>query len=317
MASPQVENGYVKIANELYEALIKAPIGNSCSQVIYAVIRKTYGWHKKEDKISISQLCEMTGCSRRTVIYATQNLEAKRMISVNRSKKSGAENNVNTISLNKNYDEWVVQGISPQYRKVLERGKKLYRKRKKGVVQGNDTGGGSASNGKEVVQGTVKDGHFLAPTKDTITKDTITKDIFPCFSQKTGENTVPPKPSKPPKKFDPPKPLKPFYLTKKKRKLKGWKLETFEQFWKAFHWYKDKANASDAWLQIPGLTEELALKHIIPGAARYCAGRPALIAGDHTPKWAQGWLSSRRWEDEKYEDEKDGLDDFLRRHGKT
>jgi len=70
-------------------------------------------------------------------------------------------------------------------------------------------------------------------------------------------------------------------------------------------------------LQIPNLTKELAIKQIIPAAARYCVSRPAIIANRDTPKWAQGWLSSRRWEDEKFEDEKDGLDDFLRRHGKT
>lgn len=132
------------------------------------------------------------------------------------------------------------------------------------------------------------------------------------FPQKTGEKAGPPEPPKLPKT---PKPLEPFYLTKKKRKLTGWKLETFELFWKTFHWFKDKANAADAWLQIPGLTQELAVKQIIPAAARYCIGRSALIAGGYTPKWAQGWLSSRRWEDEKYEDDKDGLNDFLRRHG--
>ena len=136
---------------------------------------------------------------------------------------------------------------------------------------------------------------------------------FPKKPEKAG----PPEPPKPPKKPKTPKPLEPFYLTKKKRNLKGWKLETFELFWKTFHWPKDKANAADAWLQIPGLTKELAIKQIIPAAARYCAARPAIIAGNHTPKWAQGWLSSRRWEDEKYEDTKNGLDDFLRRHGKA
>lgn len=108
-----------------------------------------------------------------------------------------------------------------------------------------------------------------------------------------------------------------FYLTKKKKKLKGWELDAFEEFWKAFHWYKDKANAADAWLQIPGLTPELVVNHIVPAAARYCAGRSELIENNHTPKWAQGWLSSRRWEDEKFEDKQDGLDNFLRRHGKT
>ena len=150
---------------------------------------------------------------------------------------------------------------------------------------------------------------YLITDKEITAKSTAKKPLkskkagaASAFFQKNGKKAEPPEP---------------FYLTKKKKKLDGWKLETFELFWKIFHWPKDKANASDAQLQIPGLTKELAIKQIIPAAARYCAARPAIIANNHTPKWAQGWLSSRRWEDEKFEDEKDGLDDFLRRHGKV
>jgi len=91
---------------------------------------------------------------------------------------------------------------------------------------------------------------------------------------------------------------KPFYLTKKKKKLTGWKLETFELFWIAFNWPKDKANAADAWLQIPGLTQELSVEKIIPAAKREADNRQAILDRGSTPKWAQGWLSSRRWEDE-------------------
>ena len=172
MASPQTENGYTMIANELFDALIRVPIGNSNAQVLYAIIRKTYGWHKREDKISISQLCKATNCSRRTVIYALQNLEAKRIIIIKRSKKSGAENDINNISLNKNYQQWVVQEIAQQYRKALEQRKKLYYESKKGVVQEKK---GSARNGEKVVQEMVNDVRFLAPTKETITKDIIQK----------------------------------------------------------------------------------------------------------------------------------------------
>lgn len=136
------------------------------------------------------------------------------------------------------------------------------------------------------------------------------------------KSTLPPKKTGDSATASPKKPEKagssePFYLTKKKRKLKGWKLETFEQFWNTFNWKKDKANAADSWLQIPGLTKELAVEQIIPGAARYCAARDDIILNKHTPKWAQGWLSSRRWEDETFGDKKDGLDAFLRRHGKA
>ncbi|HBF42323.1 MAG TPA: hypothetical protein DDW42_01595 [Desulfobacteraceae bacterium] len=141
-----------------------------------------------------------------------------------------------------------------------------------------------------------------ATSKDNTKDNSQKKKDISAFPQKTGEKTV---------ESDR------FYLTKKKRKLKGFKLESFELFWQTFDWKRDKANAADAWYDIQSLTKELLHKHILPGARRYRDARPAIIESKHTPKWAQGWISSRRWEDEKYEDEKDGLNEFLRRHGET
>ena len=86
------------------------------------------------------------------------------------------------------------------------------------------------------------------------------------------------------------------YLSKRKRRLGGWKLETFEAFWEAFGLKKGKAEAADAWLDIPDFTPELAAT-VIEAAAKEARARPALIARGGTPKWAQGWLAGRRWED--------------------
>ena len=284
-ASPQLDNGYVMIANELFDALIRVRISGEQRQVLDFIIRKTYGWRKKSDAIPLSQFVEATGIRKSHVIRAINSLKLRNLIT---GLKKGTFD-ATIYGFNKDYTKW---------QKVP----------KKGLVPKKGTKGPNIGNEK-----VPKKGHSKDTTKDTNQKK---KDIS-AFPPKTGEKTGPPEPPKPPKKPKTPKPVETFYLTKKKRKLKGWKLETFEQFWKAFRWYKDKANAADAWLQIPGLTQELALKQIIPAAARYCIGRSALIAGNHTPKWAQGWLSSRRWEDQKYEDEKDGLDDFLRRHGQN
>ncbi len=90
-----------------------------------------------------------------------------------------------------------------------------------------------------------------------------------------------------------------FYTTKKKRKLTGKRLETFEAFWKAFAYPKGKAEAADAWLDIPELTNGTVTK-IIEAAEKEAANRPKLIAEGRTPKWAQGWISGRRWEDEDF-----------------
>ena len=91
------------------------------------------------------------------------------------------------------------------------------------------------------------------------------------------------------------KTLKEIYTTKRKRKLSGWKLETFNKFWDAFAYKTGKAEAADAWLDIPGLSAELVGNEILPAALREAQHRTQLRENNHTPKMAQGWLSGRRW----------------------
>jgi len=88
-----------------------------------------------------------------------------------------------------------------------------------------------------------------------------------------------------------------FFLTKRKRKLSGKRLETFNAFWDAFGYKAGKAEAADAWLDIPALTGSV-VSRIVAAAKKEAARRTGLRAEGKTPKMAQGWLSGRRWEDE-------------------
>lgn len=278
MASPQRENGHIEIATEIWERLTKIRIPGQARQVLDFILRKTYGWNKKTDAISLSQFVGGTGLHKNTVCRALNKLLDMRLI----TKKGNAK----SLFTQKGNDTSVIYGFQKDYDQWQPLPKKrTYPKKRTHVPQKEN-------------QTLPKKRHTI----DTITIDTITIDkkntAFPKKPEKAGSS-------------------EPFYLTKKKKKLTGWKLETFELFWKTFDWKKDKANASDSWLQIPGLTKELALKQIVPAAGRYCDGRADLIANRHTPKWAQGWLSSRRWEDEKFEDKQDGFEQFLRAHKKA
>ncbi len=174
MANPQKENGFTPIANEIAEAFCRYYPPSSLGQVLWCILRKTYGWRKLDDRISIGQIKKATGLSRRMVIYALQNLEAKRIIQVQRKRGRGIKNEVNRISFQKNYDLWVVQEKSSQYRKAINSRKLHYKKSKDGVVQETVS---SARNSNLVVQETEKKGRFLAPTKETNTKETI-KEIY-------------------------------------------------------------------------------------------------------------------------------------------
>lgn len=90
-----------------------------------------------------------------------------------------------------------------------------------------------------------------------------------------------------------------FYLTKKKRKLSGKRLETFLEFWSKFNYTKGKADAADAWFEIPQLTDAIC-KQIFSAAEIEASRRKELLERGLTPKMAQGWLSGKRWEDEIY-----------------
>lgn len=90
------------------------------------------------------------------------------------------------------------------------------------------------------------------------------------------------------------------WVSKKKRKLTGKREETFKMFWDAFAYKIGRAEAIDAWLDIPEMTMTTA-EEIARAAKVEADNRHKLIEAGKTPKMAQGWLSGRRWEDEKFQ----------------
>ena len=80
MANPQVENGHVDIANEIIEAIVKTYFSSSESRIFWAIVRKTWGWHKKTDRISYTQFETMTGMSRRHIAPALKRLISRQII---------------------------------------------------------------------------------------------------------------------------------------------------------------------------------------------------------------------------------------------
>jgi len=67
MASPQLENGYTRISNELMEALARTRISGESRQVLDVIVRKTYGFGKKRDVIALSQFVLATGMKKTAV----------------------------------------------------------------------------------------------------------------------------------------------------------------------------------------------------------------------------------------------------------
>lgn len=98
------------------------------------------------------------------------------------------------------------------------------------------------------------------------------------------------------------------FVTKRKRRLHGTLLQWFEEFWQVFAYKRGKAEAADAWLDLPWsralhrdsptITDDELYAHIATAAGREAAGRQRLVDAGRTPKFAQGWLSGRRFDDE-------------------
>lgn len=90
------DDGFTRIANELLEAVMSADLTARQLKVVLAVIRKTYGFGKKLDRITNTQIAAITG------IHHTHVCTAKNeMIAMNIIVSHG-----NQIGINKVISEW-------------------------------------------------------------------------------------------------------------------------------------------------------------------------------------------------------------------
>ena len=103
MANPQKENGFIPISSEIYDAFCKMRIPGEARQMLDAIIRKTYGYHKKEDQISTSQFTQLTGLPKFTIQRARKRLLAANLITVSKN----ATSQILTYSFQKDYTKWV------------------------------------------------------------------------------------------------------------------------------------------------------------------------------------------------------------------
>jgi len=104
MASPQLENGFTQVSNELLEALSMMQMSGSEWQYVMCLLRQTYGFHKKEAWVNNNLIGLLTGLPRQRVYEAKLRLLAKNIVTEKRSK----------ISINKDYESWKLSRKSGQ-----------------------------------------------------------------------------------------------------------------------------------------------------------------------------------------------------------
>jgi phage replication O-like protein O len=110
MASPQLENGYTMVANEILEALAKIKLSPNESRILWLIIRKTYGWHKKTDWISLSQIVEGTGIAKPNVCRTLKSLTSRNII-VRPDRKY--------VGFQKDYTKWTCKKLSVPIMSVI------------------------------------------------------------------------------------------------------------------------------------------------------------------------------------------------------
>jgi phage replication O-like protein O len=158
MSNPQCENGYTKISNELLTALCGIRISGEARQVLDVIFRKTYGYNKKKDRISLSQFSLITKLKRPTVCRAIKKLiDMKLIIKIDNDKGE-------IYLIQKDFDQW-----KPLSKKIT------LSKKIMGVIKKDN-----ASLSKKIMGVIKKDNASLSKkihTKDNTTKDNMTKEI--------------------------------------------------------------------------------------------------------------------------------------------
>jgi len=96
MANPQLEDGYTKIANELLQRLMEHYLSPNQWQIVLCIIRRTYGYQKKVDRIANFQIVADTKLCKAVVSRNLKRLEDMKVIV--RDGKS--------IGLQKDWEQW-------------------------------------------------------------------------------------------------------------------------------------------------------------------------------------------------------------------
>jgi phage replication O-like protein O len=119
MANPQLEHGHTRIANEILDRLIQLNLPGQAFRIVFAIIRKTYGWRKKYDQISYSQFSKITGIGRKHVGRSLKKLINSRVI-LKKCPNNGTSESI-TYLFNKNWEEWrstpIAGRVSPKREK--------------------------------------------------------------------------------------------------------------------------------------------------------------------------------------------------------
>ena len=150
MASPQIEQGHIRIANELFDAEARVRMSGSEWQVYRVIQRQTYGWSRTSAEIPLSVFVESTGLAKPRIVEAINGLIARNMVGVRKNVTPRA----NVYHIQKNHELW--QGVRKNVKGTEKRNEGV----RKNVTKGY---------GKTEQKGTEKRNDSLIQTLQPIT----------------------------------------------------------------------------------------------------------------------------------------------------
>lgn len=100
MENPQREEGHIEIASEIVDKFQSYHLSGNEWKILWVVLRKTWGWNKKEDAISLTQFQKLTGLTRKTATITIAKLVSKTILLVDKNT------HVNVYRFNKHYSQW-------------------------------------------------------------------------------------------------------------------------------------------------------------------------------------------------------------------
>lgn len=103
MACPQKENGFVAVANELFEAIIRRRFTEYQRAIVDALIRVTYGRNRTSAKFSLGLIQHLTGIRDKHASQVLRTLESAQVVE-QVQPRSG--NTPATYRLQKDYERW-------------------------------------------------------------------------------------------------------------------------------------------------------------------------------------------------------------------
>lgn len=110
MASPQLDKGFARIANELLDALVRARFTATELRVLLAVLRRTYGrpGSPKVAPISVREIAGAVGCTAAATKRTVRDLIATRALVVS---SASTPRSSRSIGIGKDYETWVFERV--------------------------------------------------------------------------------------------------------------------------------------------------------------------------------------------------------------